>query len=233
MVDLLTVTVFFTNGTSAAVGWSNTATCTAAGFCGQASGAAGNGTWTLTESFNTGSVGDLTNPDTTGIFAWSLTNTSTTLGIASVQLNGVVSNTRGVVFDRDFFGAPPGASSGGQEGSAGGAGGLDFTFASEAGGNSPYTVTVQYSNIAAIIAAPPCRGSNWVGNNPVTGCGDAYGTVSFTFGSPFIASTTSTPTRYAFFQDTDLVDAPEPVTFWLIGGGLAAIVAYRRRRASV
>jgi len=232
MSGLFTVTVFFTNGSnSGPVSWTtNVGACTTAALCGLASGAIGNGSWTLTESLNSGFVADPNNPDTTAQNPWTLTTSSSTVGIASVVLNGVVSNTRGVVFDRDFFGAPPGASSGGQEGTAGGVGGLDFTFKTESASNSGNTTTVQYSNIAALIAAPPCRGSNWSANNPVTGCQDEWGTVSFAFSNSFIATTTTAPVFYSFFQDTDLVDAPEPNVFVLSGLGLLALGIYRKVR---
>jgi len=237
LAGLLTVTVFFTSGAnSGPIAWTTgVGACTSGVGCGLASGAVGNGAWTLTVSGSTGFIADPNNPDTSAQVPWTLTNSSSTVGIASVLLNGVVSNTRGVVFDRDFLN---GSTTHGAEGTPGGAGGVDFTFVSESGGNTPYTVTAQYSNIAALVAAPPCRDASggpvtWSANTAVSGCQDEWGTLAFSFSQPFIATTTSTPTRFAFYQDTDEVTAPEPVTFWLIGGGLAAFVAYRRRRASV
>jgi len=236
MAGVLSVTVFYTGGGSDTVIWAtNIGACTAAAFCGQASHTVTGGAWTLTELFNTGSVSDLTHPDTTPVNAWTLTNSSQSVGIASVVLNGVVDSSHGVVFDRDFFGAPPGVSSGGQEGTPGGAGGLDFTFASEGSGHAPYTVTVQYSNLVTVLnTAQGCNGANWSQggvNTATTGCGDSWGTLSFTFGNSFI-STSATPTFYAFYQDTDLVTAPEPTTSLLAGGALlilGLVAVYRRR----
>jgi len=236
MVGLLAVTVFYSNGTnSGPILWSTTPTCTTAAFCGQANAAVGNGAWTLTVSNNTGSVTNSVSPDTSGVNPWTLTtnNTVSTLAIASVSLNGVVSSTTGVLFGRDFLN---GSSTGGTAGTPGDGGGLDFTFASAANGNSPnYNVTVQYTNIATLIGAPHSAcGGNWSANFLDTGCQDEYGTVNFTFGgSNFIATSTLSATNFVFFQDTDEVMAPEPSTMILAGMALLALaLSYRLRKTA-
>ena len=237
----MTVTVFFSDGSNTGpLAWvTNVGTCTSAGSCGQATGAVGNGVWTLTESFNTGTIANTLSPDTSAQNPWTLTNTSSTVGIASITLNGVVSAIKGTIFDRDFFGAPPGATSVGQEGTPFGSSGIDFTFDAETGGSSPYTVTVQYSNIVTLVgAAQPCLGANWSQggtNTTATGCGDSFGTVSFAFSAPFVATTTVTPTTWVFFQDTDAVAAPEPVTFGFTAIALLAVGVgvYRKRRSRI
>jgi len=219
MIGLLSVTVFFTGGgNSGPTTWS---ACSSGVFCGQASGAIGNGVWTLTQLGDPGAVTNSTSPDTSAVNPWTLTNTSTTVGIASVALSGIVSPSSGVVFDRDL-------NTGGQSGTPGSNFGVDYTFKSESGGNSPYTATVTYNNKATIIAAPPCIG---FGTNSGVGCGDVWGSVNFSFGSPFIAATTVTPTTWLFFQDTDMVQSPEPITVGITGAGLLTLmIAYRRRR---
>jgi len=152
------------------------------------------------------------------------------LAIASVSLNGVVDNSHGVLFGRDFLN---GVSQGGLEGTQGDAGGLDFTFKSETGGNAPYTVTVQYTNIAVLIGSTHTACSNgWSANFRDTGCQDEFGTVNFSFANNFVATSTLTPTNFLFFQDTDEATAPEPMTLGLTAVSLAALViVYRRRHA--
>src|SRR5207237_7507988 len=122
----LFVVVHFSNGTdSGAILWTtNVGGCTSAAGCGQATGTAGNATWLLTETGNTGAVGDIFNPDTSAINAWTLTNTSTDLAITSVDLMG----GNFVVFDRDTPspGTTPLSPSGGQTGTPNSAGGIDY-----------------------------------------------------------------------------------------------------------
>src|SRR5207244_2128158 len=106
----LTVTVNFVGGGSQTVTW--VSGCGAA--CGSASGNFGNatlpgphtGTWTLTETGDTGSVANGGQPNQTAVNAWVLTNTSTNTAILSVTLNGGLSGS-GIVFDRDGPGPSP------------------------------------------------------------------------------------------------------------------------------
>jgi hypothetical protein len=219
------VTVTFADSTTQTVTW---AACGAT--CGQATGAAGTGTWTLGVTGDTGLVSSLTNPDGSALTHWTLTNTSTNLAITSIVLNGVPGNT---LFDRDL-------NSGGQTGTPGGSFGIDYTFSSEAGQNSPFTVNVTYSNLVVLAgAAQPCLGSVFAGLNTATGCGDEWGQLTFAFsGNPFVGTgkSKSPDAVWSFFQDSDTATAanlaPEPFTFGLMAAGLVAVLAYRKRRIS-
>ena len=220
----LNVVVHFSNGTnSGPIAW--TAICGAS--CGQATGVAGNGTWTLTETGDTGSVSDLFNPDTSGINAWTLTNTSTNLAITSVDLLG----GNNLIFDRDNHLTNPTDSV--QLGTPGSSLGIDYSFSSESGANSPFTVTVTYSNIVTLAgAAQACQGAGYAGKDTSTGCGDVWGNLTFAFtaGGPFL-NVGAANAVWAFFQDTD-TPAPEPLTMGLTGIGLLALAVYRKRRGA-
>jgi hypothetical protein len=128
------------------------------------------------------------------------------------------------VFDRDL-------GSMGQTGTPGSSFGIDYTtrVPFDSGGNAPYTATVTYDNRTTLVSNLACIG---FGTNTNAGCGDVWGTVSWVFNNPFIATTVVTPTTWVFFQDTDLVVAPEPLTLALTGAGLFGLIAYRKRRQS-
>jgi len=220
----LLVTVHFSDGSSSGpVAWA--ATCGA--LCGQATGTAGNGTWSLQETDDTGTAGNAFSPDTSATHPWTLTNTSTNLAITSVDLNGLTL----IIFDRDLNN---GGLTNGNIGTPGTSVGIDYTFASEAGTNAPYTVNVTYSRILQLMGAPQaCAGTAYAGLTTAVGCGDAWGSVSFAFSGPaFIATGGGGSAIWRFFQDTDTVGAPEPLTLGLTASGLLALVAYRKRRAA-
>jgi len=216
MANLLTVTVYFAGGGSSSALWASG--CGA--LCGSATGSIGNGSWTLTQAGDTGAVTNTNSPDTTANNPWTLTSSSSTVAIASVSLSGIVNPSSGLVFDRDL-------SSGGQAGTPGSNFGIDYTFKSESGGHNPYTVNVVYDNQAAIAGAV-CSG---IGTT--SPCGDVWGRIDFAFSgtNTFIATTTSAPTTWMFFQDTDLVIAPEPTTIAITGLGLGTLILACRRRA--
>jgi hypothetical protein len=246
------ITVSINGGTP--VLWENLGGCNVSILCGEATGSIGNGTWTLLEAGDTGAVGNPNSPETTANNAWTLTNTAHGTGgvITSVVINGdltigtpgVTQNScfgatlpincmTGIVFDRDRATAT-GADSGGQFGTPNGLGGITYTeqTSSEVGG--AYTVGVTYSNIVTLPGADQgCAGTTFSGNSTVTGCGDEFATLSFSFtgGNAFEASG-STPSQWAFFQDTDTANAPEPLTVGLVGAGLLALAALRKLRVS-
>jgi hypothetical protein len=226
----LTVIVHFSDlSTSGVVAWvTDVAGCTSASGCGQASGVAGNGTWTLTQTGSTGAVIDPTNPDTTAINPWTLTNTSTNLAITSVDIIGGTL----LVFDRDM--GPPGtgvAPSGGQVGTPGSAFGVDYVFNSESGANAPFTVAATYSRILTLQGAPQaCSGAAFPGTT-AAGCGDEWGVLTFAFTvGTFQGTVGGGNAVWSFFQDTDTIGTPEPATIGLIGVGLLALGVYRKRR---
>jgi hypothetical protein len=241
MAGLITVSI---NGGAPVLWTTNVGTCTTVVSCGQASGAISGGTWTLQEVGDTGSVGNNTNPEGTANNPWTLTNTSSTTPITSVVISGDLSNScfasnlnvsgciHGVVFDRDRA-TGAGANSLGQEGTPGGGFGITYTFSSESGRNSPFTANVTYSNIVALTGPNQgCLGSTFAANSTVTGCGDEWATLTFTFsGNPFQATASpNTAAVWSFFQDTDAAVAPEPLTMGLMGAGLFALAALRKRR---
>src|SRR5262249_54014365 len=131
---LLTVTVFFSDGSnSGAIAWTNgtnpvtSADCSQAINCGLATGAAGNGGWVLQQVGDTGAA-NASSPNTTAVNPWVLWNTSTNLAIDHIVLNG----NFGIVFDRDNF-------TNGQVGTPSSNFGIDYTFNSESGADSPFT----------------------------------------------------------------------------------------------
>ena len=65
----------------------------------------------------------------------------------------------------------------------------------------------------------------------ISGCGDLWQGLTFTFSSPtaFVGNGTTNAT-FHFFQDTDMIGTPEPLTLGLMGAGLLALAAYRRYR---
>lgn len=214
----MTVTVNFTGGTSVTVNW-----VSGFGGCGSASGAAGNGTWRLSEC-NSSSQ----NP-------WVLTNSSTNLGIASVVLNG----DNNVIFDRDLAscsGNPVACTpnSGGQTGTPGSGPGITYTQCTTffCGGDVNRTVNVTYENEVTLAGLPSntaCTGSAFSGNTTGGGCGDEWGNLAFSFSSSFLGSRDGAAT-WGFFQDTDLAGTPEPLSFGLVGIGLLGIGLCSRKR---
>ena len=224
----LLVNVHFSDASSSGpVAWTNTATCTAVGLCGQASGVAGNGVWTLTETGDTGSVANPANPDGTALRAWTLTNTSTNLAISSVQLIG----GGRISFDRDRV-TNAGPPTGGQIGTPGSNFGIDYVFASESGANNPFTVGVTYDNIIQFFTSQACQGAAFAANNTLTGCGDEWNNVTFTFTvGTFQGTVGGGNAVWGFFQDTDTIGVPEPATVGLMSAGLLlGVFAYRKRR---
>ena len=223
----MTVTITFSDSSFVTVAWAGTS-----GTCGQATGAAGNGTWLLAECGDTGAVGDPAHPETTAVNEWALQNTSTNLGITKVVLS---STNTGIVFDRDRATAT-GADSGGQEGTPGSALGITYTFGgTELGPGNPYTVGVTYSNIVTLQSLPggtPCNGPAFSGNTTGGGCGDEWGSLAFQFSSAFggTPANAGNAALWTFFQDTDLVGVPEPMSLGLAGFGLLGIAAIVRRR---
>jgi hypothetical protein len=220
MAGLLDVTVNFVGGGSSSAIWA--ADC--GSLCGEAHNTIGNGVWTLTETDDTGYITGIT-PDTSGNHPWTLSSTSTNVAISSVVLRTFGT----MVFDRDL-------NSGGLEGTPGSSFGIDFNVNNivDAGPGTPRTATVQYDNLVSVITgSTSCNPSNFNGggHTPQTGCGDLWGTVTFSFtgGSQFITSSSTNPAIFAFYQDTDLATAPEPVTLGVTGFALLALVAFKRR----
>jgi len=193
-------------------------------LCGSAHATLGDGAWTLTQTDDTGHITGI-NPDTTGDHPWVLSNSATNTAITSVRL--ITSGL--LVFDRDL-------NSNGLEGTPGSSFGIDFNAnnLADSGPGTPRTVTVQYDNLVSVVSGgTSCvpSGFNGGGHTPQTGCGDTWGNITFTFtgGSAFIG-TVANPAIFAFYQDTDLVGAPEPVTFGLSALGLVALIAAHRFR---
>lgn len=196
------VTVNFVGGGSSTASWVSSGATS-----GQASGAIGNGTWTLTESGDTGAVFNSSSPDTTAINPWTLTNTATNVAIASVSIDG---NPASVVFDRDHF-------TNGQVGTPNSFVGIDYVFMSESGANSPFGVTVTYGRPVQFLSGPmagnACQGAFYTGLTASIGCRDLWGGLSFSFtsGGPFQA-TAAGNAIWSFFQDTDLVVSSMKIT---------------------
>jgi len=220
MAGLLSVQVIFANGSSNSFIWA--ADCGAG--CGSAHNTAGTGGWTLTETGSTDTIIGL-NPNTSAISTWTLRNSSTdaNFAISSVVLNG----GGNIVFDRSPFNDL-------QIGTPGSDYGVNFNVANTV--DTGRTISVTYDNKILITGSPStaCSGAGYAGlNTGVTGCGDVFGKLTFSFsGGPSFIGTTTTPiAAFNFFTDTDLVGSPEPVTFVLAGAGLAAILAFRKRFA--
>jgi len=210
----------------------------------------GGGTWTLSQSGvqGTGFVENTASPDTTARNFWTLTNTSTTTAISSVDILGGLVLNGNVVFDRDTA-TGGGARSGGQIGTPGSDFGIDFVASTtsvippspppaDSGPNSQYSVFGTYFNIVQLTGPNQgCSGALFSGNSTVTGCGDLWQGLTFAFNSPtaFIGGA-GNPASFHFFQDTDQLGTPgtapvpEPQTLGLMGVGLAAVFALRRYR---
>jgi hypothetical protein len=193
------VTVNFVGGGSTAGAWAtNVSGCTQAADCGTANGTIGNGSWTLTETGNTGSVTNVANPDGTALNPWTLTSTSTDHAIASVVLNGIPAQK---VFDRDLH-------TGGQVGTPGSAYGIDYTFHSESGADAPYTVTVTYAGLVTLDGPnQQGQGAAFSSKGTAAGVGDLWSqlTFAFTSGGSFMATAAGNAV-WSFFQDTDTAD---------------------------
>jgi len=186
----LQVEVFFADNTnSGLVNW--IANCGT--NCGQASGSvSGGGSWTLTQTGDTGAA--ITDPDTTALNAWTLTNTSSVTAITSVVLLGNFS----LVFDRDLH-------TGGSTGTPGSSFGIDYTKAFESGFTNTGVVTAQYDNKGVVTSASAaCLG---FGTTENVGCGDIWGKVSFSFATTTFIGAPGNSAVWAFFQDTDTVGA--------------------------
>jgi len=219
MAGLLSVQVFFANGTNNSAFFA--ADCSA--NCGEAHNAAGTGLWTLTETGNTDSLDGLP-PNSHATSTWTLFNSSAD---ANFAISRVVLNGNGaVVFDRAPFNDL-------QEGTPGSSYGIDFNVARTV--DTGRTVTVNYDQRTLINGTPSvaCNGANFSAQNTgVTGCGDIFGRITFTFTSgPAFIGTTVTPASFNFFQDTDLVGSPEPVTVALTAAGLLGLLVARKRLA--
>jgi len=196
-------------------------------------------------SGNPGGVTDPTNPEATAAFPWTLTNTSRDTPITSVVLHGDLSNScfvsnsnlsgciDGIIFDRDRATANGTDSIGSptaDEGTPGGSYGVTYRFSSESGSHSPFTVNVTYSDIVALQNATVCNGATYAASNPTIGCGDAWATLTFTFSGNTFQATGGNSSVWSFFQDTDAAVVPEPLTMGLMGAGLLALAALRKRR---
>jgi len=222
------VKVTFDDNSTSITTWSNTSAT-----AGAASGAVtGGGTWSLSENGNTGLVAGPT-IDGTAENPWTLINTSTVHAITSIQLTGGILFNGNVVFDRNLsvVGTP---LVGIQEGTPGSSFGV--TFSNTGSPNPPadsgnFTATATYSNIVTLLgASQACNGAGFSTKNTATGCGDAWQSITIAFsGTSFIANG-GTAAQFSFFQDTDVVGVPEPVTFGLVGLGLLGVAAFRRRR---
>jgi hypothetical protein len=217
------VTVTFADSSTQTLTWGAT------GFdTGQVSGAAGNGTWTLSV---TGNTGDRSAPAPFGapLTPWVLTSTSTNLAISSIVLDGTGGSSRpgGTIFDRD-------PSDNGSIGTPNSAFGIDYRFNTETGVHAPFTVNVTYSNIVALFGANQgCdTTSPFSANSTVTGCGDEWAKLTFAFTGNQFVGTGGGPATWRYFQDSDTIGAPEPLTMGLMGAGLLCLAAYRRRRSS-
>lgn len=206
----MTVTVNFSVGASQTVAWASTGATS-----GRATGAITGGNWMLAVN---GDTGNLTAPGGTPTTAWTLTNSSTSVAITSIILDGAPTNT---VFDRDRnnIGTPTSNF------------GIDYAFGGTEVGKDPFTVNVTYSNIVA-LAGPNQGCSGLPSNNTVTGCGDLWRTLTFAFSPNLFVKQNGNghpSASWTFFQDTDTVaGVPEPLTIGLTGTGLLAIAAYGR-----
>jgi hypothetical protein len=180
------VTVNFVGGGSSTASWISSGTTS-----GQASNTIGNGTWTLAVTGDPGAVFNSGNPDGTAVNGWTLTSTATSVAIASVSLDGGPGN---VVFDRDNF-------TNGQVGTPNSALGIDYTFFTESGVNSPFGVTVTYSRIVQFTGpSQPAQGAFYAGLS-----------FSFTSGGPFEA-TPGVNAVWRFYQDVDFVVSALKIT---------------------
>jgi len=228
----LQVKVTFTGGATSTAIWA--ATCGAS--CGQATNTAGTGSWTLQETNDTGFVTDSTNVTGSALNPWTLTNT-TGLGIIAVELTG---SGTGIVFDRNRVTGTGPEVAGLQAGTPNSSIGVTFTTTSinpppaDTGVNNPYAVSVTYSNIVQFLgSAQNCQGAAFTGITTATGCGDTWQRVTFAFADTVagrFTGSTGSPATFHFFQDSDMVGLPEPLSFGLMGSGLLALALYRKRR---
>jgi len=247
MVGML-VTVHFSDGTSTDTKvWTAGCGANIAG-CGSSTGLVpGGGSWTLSVTGNTGSVFDTFNPDTTGNIYWTLTSTAQSgvgQAITSVDLlGGTLGVNGGVLFDRDRT-VNSGLQSFGDFGTPGSAGGIDFSTVGHVvppADSANFVATATYDNIVRFPTSQPCQ--NFTGATASTGpfagrttspvgCGDEWAKLTFAFNSgPAFVGSGGTNASFHFFQDTDSVLTPEPVTFGLVGAGLVLMAAYRRRKS--
>jgi hypothetical protein len=237
-----------TASTNSTANWTTTSGCNAStpGLstggalitgCGQASGSIGGGTWTLSETGDTGTalVGP-GSPDQTAQNPWTLTYNGST-PLTSITLNGFVAS---IVFDRDTpkCGTDPACTpSGGAVGTPNGGFGIDATYDNNSldylsGTATAFTLNAQYSEILT-LAGPNqgCQGSAFASFSTVTGCTDEWGKMTLTFtGGGAFDGTALNPATLLFFQDTDSVATPEPFTLGLMTAGLLALATLGRLR---
>jgi len=223
------------NGTA----WTTNSGCNAATVgggvgqsgCGLASAAVGgnsaNGSWTLTTTGNTGAIlgGSTSNPEANAVNAWTLSSNATGAGmnIVSVELIG----SPRLVFDRDRATGTGTDSTVQDEGTPSSKSGITMWTP----GSETKTVSTQYTSLVSLLVpSTTCLGSSstppFNGNNTATGCGDEWNRVVFTFTGAQLLNNS-----FVFFQDTDQVGTPEPMTIGLVGFTLVGLFMVRKRLA--